>query len=65
MSKYQEIQDAAQRVADQALDGDYGDHETRMRRFAYAQVMATLAQAAATNEIAMTLKRGIEVDTGS
>lgn len=64
MSKYQEVHASAQEMADKALDGDHGDHETRMRRFAYAQIMATLAQAAATMEVVSALKKGIEVDTG-
>ena len=46
----QRVEDA-QRVADEAIDGAWGDHESRMRRLAYAQVMATLAVADATNDL--------------
>lgn len=41
----------AERYATRGLDGDHGDHEARMRCIAYAQVMATLAVASATDAL--------------
>ena len=48
----------AERLADQALDGDYGDHEIRMRRFAAAQVYATLEVAEQIYRLTTALMAG-------
>jgi hypothetical protein len=50
LTTWQSLNEEAQKHADRGLDGDYGNHEDRMRQFAYAQVYATLAVAAATQE---------------
>lgn len=44
--------DEAQAIAERGIDGDNLDHNHRMRLLAYAQVMATLAVASATDDVA-------------
>lgn len=51
MKDSREYVEIAEHYAERGLDGDYGDHEMRMRQLAYAQVMATLAVARATADI--------------
>lgn len=48
--------------AHRGLNGDYGDHEHRMRLLAYAQVYATLAVAAATDRQTAVFRELVELE---